>query len=118
MIVGTDALHQFGHWKQPSWFSHSPFVMNPLGFNRVEPGTLAGQPTDNQPTAALLLDQAVMSFNPSPNLVADVPGSIVPNEKQGPFPLSSKISQKPRQKGGGDSTRGLTIALLHVARFG
>lgn len=78
--------------------------MDPLGLNRIEPGAFAGQTTDNQPTATLFFNPAVIGFNPVSNFVADVPGGVIPNQKQRPFALVGEGSQHPGQKGGGDGT--------------
>jgi hypothetical protein len=42
VVIGTNALHEFSDCKGAHGFSHSPLAMHPLGFNRVQPGTLAG----------------------------------------------------------------------------
>lgn len=36
--------------------------------------------------------------------MAEVPGSVIPNEKQGSFPLLGEGGQDPSQKSGGDGT--------------
>ena len=99
MIIGTNPLHQFGHRQQASRFSDRPLAMDPFGFDGIEPRALAGQPT-----ATFLFNPAIMSFNPVPDLVAEMPGGVIPNEKQRSFALASEVGQQPSQKGGGHRT--------------
>ena len=41
VVIGANALHEFSDGKGAHGFSHSPLAVYPLGFNRVQPGTLA-----------------------------------------------------------------------------
>ena len=49
-----------------------------------------------------------MVLDPGPNFVTDVPGSVIPTEKQGPLPLVLEISQQPSQESTGNGTNGAT----------
>ena len=61
-VVGADTFDQFLCCQESCWFQNRPLAMDPPRFNGVEPGTLAGQWTDDQATAAVALDALVVSL--------------------------------------------------------
>src|SRR5687768_10641678 len=55
----------------------------PFGLDRVEPRALARQAADQQPAAITGgFDAAVVAPDPGTHLAADVPGSVVPDQRQ------------------------------------
>lgn len=95
LVVSTDPLHQFRHRQKARRLSHSAFPMHPLGLNRIEPGTLARQPTEQQATAALTFGLPVVGLDLRPHRLADVPGGVVPDEHEGPFALGGTREGQP-----------------------
>ena len=71
--------------------------MHPLGFNRIEPGTFAGQVKHEQTTPAFALDTAVVCADPLTNLLTGVPRRIVPNQNERTFALSRLVLGDPVQ---------------------
>ena len=105
--IGTDAFGQLLSRQQTSRFHHSPLAMDPLGLNRVEPGTLLGQQAgQNADPCAGLFDLLVMLPDPRPNHLADIPGGIVPNQEEVPLALGGQALTAPLQKLDGDSRDG------------
>src|SRR5262245_41556342 len=84
--MGTAMIgaHPFGHLlraEQTGRFDNCPLTVDPLGLNRVEPGTLDGQVADEEADAlALLLDGPVVCADPGAHRLTHVPGRIVPDE--------------------------------------
>ncbi len=107
--MGTNSVDEFGHREQASRFGHGPLAMDPFGFNGIEPRALDGQATNNEAAAAILFDPTIVSFDPVSDLVAKVPGGIIPDQEQGPFTLASKVSQQPSQKSTGEGTNGTAL---------
>src|SRR5260370_4866197 len=95
----TNAFSQRLRGKQPVGFHHSALAMDPLGFNRVEPGT-CGRPETRQEAAAFAFscDLGVVCADPSAHELAHMPGGVVPNEQPRPFPLSLHLVTPPLQK--------------------
>lgn len=84
--MGTDTVSQFLCSEQADRLDHVAFAMPPVGFNRVEPGTLGGQRTDDEAHAlALLAHLSVVRLDPVAYFFADVPGAIIPDQQQGLF---------------------------------
>src|SRR5207248_652057 len=82
-VVGADTLDQLLCRQEACGFQNRPLAMDPPRFNGVEPGTLAGQWTDNEATASLALDALVMGFEPLTDDMTAVPGGIVPDQHDG-----------------------------------
>src|SRR5947207_15808271 len=79
-IDRADTLDKFGRGQQAIWFHDLALAVQPLGFDRIEPGTLAGQQgTDEAHTLARALDLAVVLAHPVPPDLAVVPGGVGPN---------------------------------------
>src|SRR5438105_15820306 len=77
-IDGADALDQFGGGQQAIWFHDLALAVQPLGFDRIEPGTLAGQQgTDEARALARELYLAVVLAHPGPDDLAVVAGRVV-----------------------------------------
>ncbi len=105
--MGTHALSQKLRGKQPVGFHHGALAMDPLGFNRVEPGTFGGQKARKDADAlALSFHPRVMFADPGADELAHMPGGIVPNEQPGPFPLGLHLVTPPLQKLRGDVAHG------------
>src|SRR5260370_16973415 len=94
--MSTNAFSQKLRGKQPIGFHHSAIAMDPLGFNRVEPGTFGGQETRQDADAfAFSFDLGVVCADPSAHELAHMPGGVVPNEQPGPFPFSLHLVTPP-----------------------
>ena len=118
MII--NAFRQLLSRQEAVRFDHCPLAVDPLGFNRVEPGALAGQQTrQNADAAAGLLNLLVVSLDPAPNLLALMPGSIVPDQQQGRLALGGQPLTTPGQELRGDGTDGTTAhkPQQHLLRY-
>src|SRR5919106_2282259 len=106
----TDSLSQLTTSQQPVSLCHSALGMDPTGFYGVEPGALdgqeAGQDADPFP---FLLHPAVVVLDPALDLLADVPGGIVPHQEESLFAQGLQFATGPAQKLGGHPTDGTTI---------
>ncbi len=68
--IGADALRQLASRQQAIKLHHVALGMDPLGFNRVEPGTLGGQQEGQHPHAfARLFDPSVVLAYPGAHLL-------------------------------------------------
>jgi hypothetical protein len=78
-LVGTDPLYECSRGEHTRRLPHGPFAMDPRGLDRVEPGAVRGQPTDNHATATRVFGVPVMGCEPRLHGLAHVPGSLVPD---------------------------------------
>jgi hypothetical protein len=84
----------------------SPLARDPPRFNKVKPGTLAGQSTDDQATAALTFDTLVVCLKPLRHDWTAVPGRIAPDQHQGLRRVLSHPFSNPGAIGTGDLVTG------------
>lgn len=97
--MGTHALSQLLSRKQPVGFNDGPLAMDPLRLDRVEPGTFRRQKArQNADTLALSLHLGIVLAYPGAHDLAHMPGSIVPNEQPGSFPLLCQALTAPVEK--------------------
>src|SRR5215210_5839137 len=83
----ADAISELADRQEAIGFADAPFAVDPLGLDGVEPGALAGQVAgDDAHAPASLLDLAVVVADPVADLMADVPGGVVPDQQQGLLP--------------------------------
>src|SRR5579883_966351 len=80
--IGTHPISHLLGREQACWFDDGSFTMHPLGFNRVEPGTLHWQITEQDAHAFLLaFDLLVLASYPGPHGAAHMPGGVVPDQE-------------------------------------
>jgi hypothetical protein len=83
--------------QQPLGLHDLALAVYPLGLYGVQPRTLLGQKTTDDPHssfAAALLEFSVVSSEPAHDLLGDVPGSVVPEMRSMAFfPAASSFSQ-------------------------
>ncbi len=96
--MGTNALSQLLSRKQFVGCNHGALAMDPLGLNWVEPGLLVGKKHAGTDALALCFDLGVVLAEPSANDLAHMPGSIIPNEQPGRFPLGLYLVTSPLQE--------------------
>src|SRR5215211_223152 len=78
-----DAIGELVDGEQAVGFEDAAFAVHPGRFDGVEPGALDGQVAGDDPDAvAALLDLAVVVTGPVADLLADVPGGVVPEQEQ------------------------------------
>src|SRR5918995_4128296 len=97
----TNPVGELISTEQPLGLNYLAFAMNPLGFYRVEPRALGGQQTRHYPHsgfASAVFDLAVVGGNPLPDLVALMPGGVVPDKKQGLLAPPLELLTAPREK--------------------
>src|SRR5258706_2235227 len=91
-------------------FDDATFAVDPGRLDGVEPGALARQIAGDDPhTPALLLDQAVMRADLVADLVADVPGGIVPDQQQRRLAGGVELAAAPVQVVDGDGADRPTV---------
>src|SRR5215217_6311392 len=80
----ADSLGQLVSREQSIGLYNLALTMNPLGLHRIEPRTLLGQQTTNDPHPFLLalFESPVALPDPAPDLTAYVPTGVVPDQKQ------------------------------------
>ena len=106
----TDPIRQLLGRQGAVWLNDPTFTMQPLGFNRVQPGTFDGQRTDQDAHPLTRgLDLPVMLPDPSADGLANVPGGIVPDQSQHPFTQGVHFSAAPVQKLDGNGADGPTV---------
>src|ERR1700741_4490739 len=87
-IISIDTLPNLPRTEQPIGFDDRPFPMYPLRLNGIQPRALDRQPaSEDADTLAGLLDVLIMLPQPPPDLVADVPRRVVPDQQHGGKPL-------------------------------
>ena len=113
-IIGIAALHDLRRTEQPVGFDDGAFPMHPLGLNGMQPGALTRQAThqDAHPLSRLL-HLVVVLPPPGPDLVADVPRGVIPDQEAGAYPLGRSPCAAPGEKRG---RLGAAGAPLHTAQ--
>src|SRR4051794_23456207 len=77
---------------------HGPLAVRPAGLDRVQPRTLARQPADEETApGAGGLDPPVVTLDPRADLAADVPGGVVPHQREDPYALGGELLGHPRR---------------------
>ncbi len=106
----TNALFQLV-WRQGSvGLDDASFAMHPLGFNRVEPGALDRQRTNEDPCALTRFQTGlIMRSDPLLYSTADMPTSVVPHQNQDPLAPLRQLLTAPLQKLGGDGADRSTL---------
>jgi hypothetical protein len=85
-------------------------AMNPFGLDGVQPRTLLGQKTAQDPnSASALFHSAVVFSEPSPDLFADVPGSVVPDQKKNLLARLFELFKAPSEELGGYGAYGPAV---------
>src|SRR6185436_20238067 len=101
-IVLAQALLQLSAAELAFRLDHGALAVDPFGLDRVQPRTFARQAADQQATAAARgLDAAVVLLEPGTHLLADVPGGVVPDQRQHLHALGRELPGRPGAKGAG-----------------
>src|SRR5215213_4463069 len=96
--------------QQPVGLHDLALSVYPLGLYGVQPRTLLGQKTPHDPhPASALLDSAVVSSEPAPDLPGDVPAGVVPDEDHDLLSSRFELLQAPLKKLGRYGTHGPPI---------
>ena len=96
--------------EQPLGLNYLAFAVDPLGLYCIEPRALGGQHRWHYPDPmAAGFDTAVVGFDPISHLMAVVPTSVVPDEKQGLLAPLPKPVAAPSKKLGSYSAHRATI---------
>src|SRR5258706_7323128 len=101
--IGTRALRYLAAREQAVRLDNGTFAVDPLGLDRIEPGAFDRQVARQDPYAvALLLDLLVVGMDPAAHVLADVPGSVVPDQGPDQDVLPLQLRAAPGQEPGGD----------------
>jgi hypothetical protein len=99
----ADPIDQLGGGQQPSRLDHAALGVEPHRLDGIEPRALGRQgATDDADAGACLLDPLVVSPDPGPDLGADVPGGVVPDQQQGRLAVGLELGATPGQELGGE----------------
>src|SRR4051794_17951755 len=80
---GIDSVYELVGGEQAGGLGDALLVVDPLGLDGFEPGARDRQQASDDPdAAAALVDAAIVGANPDSYRPADVPGRIVPNQRQ------------------------------------
>src|SRR5919205_2400801 len=98
----AEALLELGPAELARRLDYRALAVDPLGLDRVEPRALARQPADQEAAAtAGLLDRAIVRPDPGPHLAADVPGGVVPDQRQHLDAFGRELLGDPGEEGAG-----------------
>src|SRR5688500_6515890 len=96
--------------QQPVGLHDLALSVYPLGLYGVQPRTLLGQKTTHDPhPASALLDSAVVSSDPAPDLPGDVPAGVVPDEDNDLLSSRFELIQAPLKKLGRYTAHGPAV---------
>src|ERR687891_2154574 len=76
-----------------------PFAVNPAGFNRIQPGAFDRQQAGDDTDPTFPLGSDVVFPEPTLDLLADVPGGIVPDQEQGFLSFLLQLVTDPVEEG-------------------
>src|SRR5215204_14333 len=97
----ADPVGELVSAEQSLGLDYLAFAVDPLGLYRIEPRTLGRQKAGNYPYssfATIIFDLAVVGGDPTSHLVAFMPGSVVPDQKQGLLaPLFELLATPPKK---------------------
>src|SRR5918996_4157 len=97
--VIADPLGQFPATEQPVGLHHPAFGMDPARFYGVEPGAFGGQEAGQNPyPRSCPFDLTVVLLDPALDLLANVPGGIVPHQEQRFLTQSFQLATDPGQE--------------------
>jgi hypothetical protein len=97
----TDPICKLVSAKQSLGFDHFALAVDPLGLYGVEPRALLGHKAahdSHSVFAPAVFDPAVVLTEPAPDLLADVPASVVPDEEQDFLAKSLELLGAPRER--------------------
>src|SRR5215218_7026574 len=90
--------------------NHFSLAVYPLGFYDVQPRAVFGQQAAYDPHSfSTLFDMAVVRTEPAPDLLGDVPRSVVPDEDHDLLADLFELIQAPSEELGRYGTEGSTI---------
>src|SRR5215213_11813668 len=96
--------------KQPVWLNHFALAVYPLRLYGVQPRTpLRKKATHDPHSASALLDSAVVSSEPAPDLPGDMPARVVPDEEQNLLADLFELLQAPLKELGRYGTDGPSV---------
>src|SRR5438067_5234310 len=111
-VVGVgDAIGELMAGEQAVGLDEPAFAVAPGCFDRVEPRTFDRPVAGDDPdTHATLLDLTGVVTAPVADLVADVPGGVVPDQPEGIRAVGVELAAAPVQGVAGDGAAGPAIA--------
>src|SRR5215213_5038815 len=96
--------------KQPVWLDDLALSVNPLRLYGVQPRTLLRKKATHDPhSVSALLDSAVVSSEPAPDLPGDVPARVVPDEDHDLLADLFELLQAPLKELGRYGTDGPSV---------
>jgi hypothetical protein len=91
----TDMVDDFHSGEQAGWLHDCPLSVNPVRFDRIQPGTFDRQAPGEEADASVSLGLLTVGGDPRADRSADVPGRMVPDEDQDPFLLGRQPLAEP-----------------------
>jgi hypothetical protein len=99
-------------------FDNGTLAMSPARFDRIQPRTFDGQALRHKAHTAVSRDLPVMHPTPRPDLLAAMPGGLVPHAYEDPFPLGGEPLAEPGEQGRRDVTHGTAVDIPQQDRVG
>ena len=94
----AEPLLELGRGELALRLDHRPLAVDPLGLDRVQPRALARQAADQEAApGAGGLNPTVVVPDPGADLLADVPGGVVPDQQPGPARPRPRAARQPRR---------------------
>src|SRR5215213_9437349 len=106
--IGTDPRFNRRQGQRLGWFQDATLRVHPVRFNRIQPGTVDGQKTQDDPHPCALpgFDAPIVRAHPRPHLLAPVPRGVIPDHHPDPLAFGAQSRTAPGQELRGDPTDG------------
>src|SRR5512144_3066225 len=96
--MSTDAVHNVLSVWLPIRLADGPLAVEPCRLDRVPPRTPRRKLAGDDAHATVAFRLGIVLLDPAPNLLADVPGGVVPDEGPDPRAAGSQMLAHPGQE--------------------
>src|SRR5512147_1073730 len=96
--MSTDAVHNVLSVSLPIRLADGPLAVEPCRLDRVQPRTPRRKLAGDDAHATVAFRLGIVLLDPAPNLLADVPGGVVPDEGPDPLAAGSQMLAHPGQE--------------------
>jgi hypothetical protein len=90
-------------------FDERPCAVDPMRFQRIEPGAFPGPAAGEEPHPAVPLHSLVMGAKPAAHWLATVPGGVIPDPHEEALALSGSALGQPAEQCRGDVADGAPL---------
>src|SRR5512143_3813455 len=96
--MSTDAVHNVLSVQLPIRLADGPLAVEPCRLDRVQPRTPRRKLAGDDAHATVAFRLGIVLLDSAPNLLADVPGGVVPDEGQTRLPRAARCSHPQARK--------------------